>query len=85
MISTYSSKRLDNKSFVITGTLPSLSRKQAKDLIETNSGKVSSSISKKTDFLLCGDNPGSKYQKAQKLNIEIINETQLKELINDSN
>ena len=83
--STYSSKRLDNKSFVITGTLPSLSRKQAKDLIETNSGKVSSSISKKTDFLLCGDNPGSKYQKAQKLNIEIINETQLKELINDSN
>ena len=78
-------KRLDNKSFVITGTLPSLSRKQAKDLIETNSGVVSSSISKKTDFLLCGDNPGSKYQKAQKLNIEIINETQLKELINDSN
>ena len=83
--STYSSKRLDNKIFVITGTLPSLSRKQAKDLIETNSGAVSSSISKKTDFLLCGDNPGSKYQKAQKLNIEIINETQLKELINDSN
>ena len=83
--STYSSKRLDNKIFVITGTLPSLSRKQAKDLIETNSGKVSSSISKKTDFLLCGDNPGSKYQKAQNLSIEIINEIQLKELINGSN
>ena len=69
------------KTFVITGTLPSLSRQKAKSIIENNGGKVSSSVSKKTNFLLCGENPGSKYNKAQDLNIKIINELQLKELI----
>ena len=74
---------LDNKFFVLTGTLPSLSRQEAKGIIEDHGGKVSSSISMKTDFLLCGDNPGSKYDKAQKFNIKIIDEDQLKELINE--
>ena len=52
-------------------------------IIEKNGGKVSSSVSKKTDFLLCGDNPGSKYNKAEDLNIKIIDELQLEELINE--
>ena len=73
---------LTNKIFVVTGTLPSLSRQEAKDIIEAHGGKVSSSISKKTDFLLCGDNPGSKYNKAQTLNINIIYENAFKELVN---
>ena len=76
-----SSDIFSNKIFVITGTLPSLSRQEAKNIIESNGGKVSSSVSKKTDFLLCGDNPGSKYNKAQDLNIKIINQAQLEELI----
>tara|TARA_B100000686_G_scaffold251171_1_gene261563 strand:- start:311 stop:790 length:480 start_codon:yes stop_codon:yes gene_type:complete len=76
-----SSDIFSNKIFVITGTLPSLSRQKAKNIIESNGGKVSSSVSKKTDFLLCGDNPGSKYNKAQDLNIKIINQAQLEELI----
>ena len=75
-----SSDIFSNKIFVITGTLPSLSRQKAKNIIESNGGKVSSSVSKKTDFLLCGDNPGSKYNKAQDLNIKILNQAQLEEL-----
>ena len=80
---TQASTILSNKNFVITGTLPSLSRQEAKMIIEKNGGKVSSSVSKKTDFLLCGDNPGSKYNKAEDLNINIIDELQLEELINE--
>ena len=80
---TQASTILSNKNFVITGTLPSLSRQEAKMIIEKNGGKVSSSVSKKTDFLLCGDNPGSKYNKAADLNIKIIDELQLEELINE--
>ena len=72
---------LNKQIFVITGTLSELTRIEAKQLIEKNGGKVSSSISKKTNFLLCGENPGSKYKKAQTLNIKIINGLQLKELI----
>ena len=78
---THSSNILKNKIFVITGTLPSLSRQEAKDMITSHGGTVSSAISKKTDFLLCGENPGSKFEKAESLNLNIINEIQLKELI----
>ena len=77
------SNKLNEQIFVITGTLPTLTRNDAKTLIEKNGGIVSSSVSKKTNFLLCGDSPGSKYKKAEKLNIKIIDELQLKDLIND--
>tara|TARA_Y100001960_G_C14757675_1_gene872129 strand:- start:197 stop:2197 length:2001 start_codon:yes stop_codon:yes gene_type:complete len=77
------SNKLNEQVFVITGTLSKLTRNEVKSLIEKNGGSVSSSVSKKTNFLLCGDSPGSKYQKAQKLNIKIIDESQLKNLIND--
>ena len=73
---------LQNKVFVLTGTLPSLNRNEAKNMIIENGGKVTSSISKKTDFLLCGDKPGSKYNKALNLGIKIINEDQFKEFFN---
>ena len=77
------SNKLNEQVFVITGALPTLTRNDAKTLIEKNGGIVSSSVSKKTNFLLCGDSPGAKYKKAEKLNIKIIDELQLKDLIND--
>ena len=60
------------KSFVITGTLPTMGRKEAKSFIEERGGRVSSSVSKKTDFLIAGDNPGSKLEKAKNLGITIL-------------
>ena len=71
----------DGKSFVLTGTLDSLTRDEAKQLIESAGGKVSSSISKKTDFLVSGDKAGSKLNKAQELGVKIINENELKLLL----
>ncbi len=66
------------KVFVLTGTLDSLTRDEAKELIESAGGKVSSSISKKTDFLLSGEKAGSKLKKAEELGVKIINETEFK-------
>lgn len=68
------SDKLDGLTFVITGTLPSLSRDQAKDMIKLNGGKCSSSVSRKTDYVLAGSEPGSKYESAEKLGIKIIDE-----------
>ncbi len=69
------------KTFVITGTLPTLSRNEATDLIESAGGKVTSSISAKTDFLLVGESPGSKLKKAEELGIHQISEEQLREMV----
>jgi DNA ligase (NAD+) len=66
------------KSFVVTGTLEEFDRTQAKEAIESCGGKVSSSLSKLTDYLLLGKNPGSKYNKALKLNIKILTESDFK-------
>ena len=68
-------------TFVITGSLPTLSRDEAKDLIEFHSGKVVASISKNTSYLLAGEGGGSKRSDAEKLGIKIIDEEQLKRLI----
>lgn len=65
---------LAGKTFVITGTLPTLSREQATELIEAHGGKVSSSVSKKTNYVLMGDSPGSKAEKATQLGVPIIDE-----------
>ncbi len=70
-----------DKVFVLTGTLNSLTRDEAKELIESAGGKVISSISKKTDFLLSGEKAGSKLKKAQELGIKIINEKEFKLLL----
>jgi len=77
------SNKFQNKIFVLTGTLPSLNRNQAKSMIIENGGKVTSSVSKKTDYLLCGDNPGSKYNKALNAGVKIIDENKFKELFNE--
>ncbi|MGK7877372.1 MAG: NAD-dependent DNA ligase LigA [Xenococcaceae cyanobacterium] len=68
------------KTFVITGTLPTLKRNEAKELIEKAGGKVTSSVSAKTDYLVVGENAGSKLEKAQKLGITQLSEEQLKRL-----
>jgi len=67
-------------TFVITGTLPTMSRDQAKAYIEARGGVVTGSVSKKTDYLLLGEGPGSKLAKAQSLGTKIISEEDLLEL-----
>ena len=75
------SNKLEGQTFVITGTLPSLSRDQAKELIKQNGGKASSSVSKKTDYVLAGSEPGSKYETAEKLGVAIIDEAKFLKMI----
>lgn len=72
---------LAGKTFVITGTLPTLSREQAERLILEHGGTISSSVSKKTDYLLLGENPGSKYAKALELGIPILDEDSLRHML----
>jgi DNA ligase (NAD+) len=71
---------LAGKTFVLTGTLPSLKREEAAAKIEAAGGKVSNSVSKKTDYVVAGEEAGSKLDKAQKLGVKIINEAELVEL-----
>jgi DNA ligase (NAD+) len=68
------------KTFVITGTLPNWSRDEAKAFIEERGGKVTDSVSKKTDYLVLGESPGSKLAKAQSLGVEIIDEATLRKI-----
>ncbi|MGL6339905.1 MAG: BRCT domain-containing protein, partial [Waterburya sp.] len=79
-----SNQVLAGKTFVLTGTLPSLKRDEATQLIEQAGGKVTSSISKKTDYLLLGENAGSKLAKAEKLGVTQLSEAELLELINNT-
>ncbi|WP_159790433.1 NAD-dependent DNA ligase LigA [Sodalinema gerasimenkoae] len=72
---------LAGQTFVLTGTLPNLSRKEAKTLIEEAGGKVTSSVSSKTSYVVVGENPGSKQTKAQDLGIPQLSEAQLRELV----
>ena len=72
--------RLAGKTFVLTGTLPTLTRAQATEIIEKHGGKVSGSVSKKTDFVLAGEDAGSKLEKANRLGIRVISEEELNEL-----
>jgi len=72
---------LNGKVFVLTGTLNSLTRDEAKELIENSGGKVTSSISKRTDYLISGEKAGSKFKKAQELGVKIINENDFKLLL----
>jgi DNA ligase (NAD+) len=69
------------KSFVLTGTLPTLKRDEAKDLIQKAGGKVTSSVSAKTDYVVVGEEAGSKLEKAQSLGIELLSESELLELL----
>lgn len=73
--------RFEGKTFVLTGTLPTLSRNEASELIEKYGGKTASSVSKKTSYVLAGEEAGSKLVKAQSLGIKIITEEEFREMI----
>ena len=72
---------LAGKAFVLTGTLPGMTREEAAALIVAAGGKVSGSVSKKTSYLLAGEEAGSKLEKAQTLGIPIISEAQFREML----
>ena len=73
--------RFEGKTFVLTGTLEKYSREQASDIIEKLGGKTSTSVSKKTSYVLAGSDAGSKLEKAEKLGIRVISEQEFDEMI----
>jgi DNA ligase (NAD+) len=74
---------LSGKTFVLTGTLTTMTRDEAKDKIQAAGGKVTGSVSRKTDFVVYGDNAGSKLTKAQNLKITTLNEVELEKFLTD--
>ena len=76
------SRSLENKTFVLTGSLESVTCEQAKEKIFSLGGKVVSSISKSTDFVVVGSSPGTKYDRAKKLGVKILTEKEFKKLLN---
>jgi len=81
--SSKASQKLAGKTFVITGTLPTLSRDQARERLQAAGAKVAGSVSAKTDYLLAGDKAGSKLARAEKLGVTVINEQGLESLLLD--
>lgn len=79
--STQKGNNFDGKTFVLTGTLPTLKRNDAKKLIESYGGKVSGSVSKNTDFVVAGEEAGSKLDKALSLGIKVLSEAELTEML----
>ena len=76
-------EQVTGRSFVLTGTLPGLTREDAKARIEAQGGRVVGSVSKKTDYLVAGADPGSKYDKAHKLGVTVLDEAGLLKLLNE--
>jgi DNA ligase (NAD+) len=72
---------LEGQTFVITGTLPAFSREEARELIQKFGGKVTDSVSKKTSYLVLGENPGSKLDKARELGVPLLDEAGLRRLV----
>ncbi|RIL10290.1 MAG: hypothetical protein DCC75_04690, partial [Proteobacteria bacterium] len=69
------------KSVVITGSLSSMSRKEAEEAVQAQSGKVSSAVSKRTDYVLVGEEPGSKFERAKELGVRILSEAEFVEMV----
>lgn len=82
-INEASTNKLEGLTYVITGTIDNYKRDEVKDLIEKNGGKVTGSVSKNTDALICGENAGSKLDKAKSLDIKVIDGNELKEFLNE--
>ena len=76
-------KKLENQTFVITGSFENHKRKDLENLIKNQGGKVSSTVSKNTDFLILGDNPGSKHEKALEIGTKIINIEEFMKIIEE--
>ena len=76
--------RFSGMTFVLTGTLPTYSRSEASAIIEGFGGKTSSSVSKKTTYVLAGEDAGSKLDKANKLGVTVIDENEFNEMINNT-
>ena len=72
---------LAGKTLVLTGTLPTLTREQATERVLAAGGRVTSSVSRKTDFVVAGESPGSKLEKAQRLGVEVLDEDGLAALL----
>jgi DNA ligase (NAD+) len=81
--SSQSVSAITGKTFVLTGTLPTLGRDEARDLIEKAGGKVSGSVSKNTDYVVAGEEAGSKLTKAQELGVTILGEPELRKLLGE--
>ena len=77
-----SDNRFEGKTFVLTGSLQKYTRKEAEDIIEKFGGKTSGSVSKKTDYVLAGEDAGSKLTKAQSLGVTIISEEEFEKMTN---
>lgn len=77
-------KKLEGLKFVLTGTLPTMTRDEAKALIESNGGKCSGSVSSKTNYVLAGEEAGSKLTKAQQLGVTVISEEELLKMLKDN-
>lgn len=84
MVEAVGPQPLEGQTFVITGTLPTMSREQAKVLIETHGGKVTGSVSGKTNYLLAGERAGSKLAKAEKLGVPVLDEAALQKMVEGS-
>ena len=78
---TSTNKKFEGKTFVLTGTLSSLTRDEAKEEIRVRGGEMSSSVSKNVSYVVAGDSPGSKFEKAQDLEVQILTEQEFLKLI----